>query len=202
MGVRLGGQARRPGLTRAERAARRNVLAANPRDPAHLVGGAIVFDSSAGAAAAARSFRVIVGAGNIGAPSFLWRDSTGRPRVPPVRPQRASGVVTGNLEVVFEPPEYDPVTATRTMPIRLRNRSARPLYAPIRMRVLRFGSGNLWTEFVPAILNAGAQEDGPLLRWTIRGAGDAQRLDAGAVSGAVDGASCQSRPGDPTGRSR
>lgn len=53
----------------------------------------------------------------------------------------AEADVSQDVDLLFDPAFYDASTKELRMPVRLRNRSARPIHLPLRVRVKAFGSG-------------------------------------------------------------
>jgi hypothetical protein len=96
--------------------------------------------------------------------------------------------VRSRLDVVFDPASYDPATSEVRVPVRLRNRSDRPVYGPIEIKVV--GSGktakNLYKEFTPALLNAsnGQPGAGAVFDYS-KTLGDFDRLEPGEVTSAI-----------------
>jgi hypothetical protein len=94
------------------------------------------------------------------------------------------------LQLVYDPTRYDAATKTLEMPIRLKNTSDRPIYPPIIVSVVKFGSG-LDTEDAdkanaPQILNAtnGSRGAGATFDYS-RALGDFEALPPGGVTSAV-----------------
>lgn len=114
-----------------------------------------------------------------------------RVRVEPEAPKMPETVRTeirSRLEIVFDPSSYDPATSEVRMPVRLRNRSDRPVYGPLEIKVV--GSGktakNLYQEFAPILLNASNGQTGAGAVFDYSQAlGDFDRLEPGAVTAAV-----------------
>ena len=64
--------------------------------------------------------------------------------------------VTDDVILVSDPSKFVPDKREAHLPIRLKNNSKQPIYAPIVVQVDGFGSlfGEMWKEFAPTILNA------------------------------------------------
>ncbi len=61
------------------------------------------------------------------------------PQEPPKPPARTTVSLRGTVEFVFDPTRYDGATQESEIPVRLRNISNRPIYAPITLEITGFG---------------------------------------------------------------
>jgi hypothetical protein len=77
-----------------------------------------------------------------------------KPGPPPAAPVAAD--LNADVDFVIDPSSYDPATRELQLPVRLRNRSDRPIFKPLTVEVRTFGSGmgEEWKENAPIILNA------------------------------------------------
>jgi hypothetical protein len=101
---------------------------------------------------------------------------------------RINSSLYGKIELVFDPTSYDPTTDVLDVPTRLRNISPGPIYGPISLEVLKFGSGldDELKEYAPAILNATNKKDGNGAVFDYSSALDTEQVLApGALSGQV-----------------
>jgi hypothetical protein len=104
------------------------------------------------------------------------------------RPETMRADLRPQIEVLFDPTSYDPATKELRMPVRLKNRSQRPIYGPLQVRIAAFGStaGNLNKEFTPTLLNAtnGLPGEGAVFDFT-EALGDSGVLEPGAMTSAM-----------------
>lgn len=112
------------------------------------------------------------------------------PSPPPAPAVRTPEALTRDIEVIFDPVRYDSASGVAELPVRLRNRSPRRIFAPLSVEVSGFGSGQVGekrdAENAPAVLNAsnGKSGDGAMFDYsTTIGGFDA--LEPGMVSAAV-----------------
>lgn len=106
----------------------------------------------------------------------------------PNPPETVRAEVHSRLDVVFDPASYDPATREMRMPVRLRNRSNKPVYGPLEVKVVGSGKGvkNLDKEFTPILLNAanGQTGEGAVFDYS-QALGDFDHLEPGEVTSAV-----------------
>lgn len=71
-------------------------------------------------------------------------------------PQRVQTKVLDRVDLVFDPARTDWQAGTVEVSIRLKNKSSKPIYPPITLEIVGFGSGmgDEHKEFAPAVLNA------------------------------------------------
>jgi hypothetical protein len=104
------------------------------------------------------------------------------------KPETVRADLRPEMEVLFDPAKYDPATQELRMPVRLKNRSQRPVYGPLQVRIVAFGSTvrNLNKEFTPTLLNAtnGLPAEGAVFDFTAA-LGDSGVLEPGAVTSAM-----------------
>jgi hypothetical protein len=95
--------------------------------------------------------------------------------------------VTGSIEVLADPTRF--AGGEAVLPIRLKNTGNRPIHAPLRLVLRRFGSGlgSDLQEFAPEVLNAqnGVTGDGAMFDFT-PAIGSGEILQPGAITGAVE----------------
>ena len=101
---------------------------------------------------------------------------------------RLAGRVDKLVDLVYDSTHYDSATKILEIPIRLKNVSQSPIFAPLSIEVVKFGSGltEELKENAPKLLNASNQKEGdgavfdytPALR-------DLEALEPGAISGAI-----------------
>jgi len=84
-----------------------------------------------------------------------------KPKVAPPLQVRVRDV-TKQIQVVSDPLMYDAGTKELRVPLRIRNTSEKPLYAPIRLAVLGFGTGagNIYREYAPTVLDTANGKQG------------------------------------------
>ena len=123
--------------------------------------------------------------------SEVAEESSESRRKSETRPEPESKVeasVSDRIELVFDPTSYDASTQTAQIPIHLKNVSQATIYGPISVQVKSFGSGtgNVWKENAPEILNAnnGKKRDGAIFDYS-HAIGSNSRLDSHALSAAV-----------------
>ena len=113
---------------------------------------------------------------------------------PPAAPKppdvRTPEPLTRDVELIFDPVRYDSASGFAELPVRLRNRSTQPIFAPLNVEVSGFGSGQVGekrdAENAPAVLNAanGKTGDGALFDYSAT-LGGFDALEPGMVSAAV-----------------
>jgi hypothetical protein len=101
----------------------------------------------------------------------------------PAAPAPVVADLNADVDFVIDPSSYDAGTRELRLPIRLRNRSDRPIYKPLMVEVRSFGSGmgEEWRENAPVVLNAsnGKTGDGATFDYSAALAGlDALTPDA------------------------
>jgi hypothetical protein len=119
-------------------------------------------------------------------------DRAVRALAPPSARPSAQGPepMTRDVELIFDPVRYDSASGVAEMPVRLRNRSQRPIFAPLSVEISGFGSGQVGekrdADKAPAVLNAanGKPGDGAMFDYS-KALGDFDSLEPGMVSGAV-----------------
>ena len=103
-------------------------------------------------------------------------------------PAKVRTSLLGKVEMVFDPTSYDPSTKILEVATRLRNISQTPVYGPITLEVLKFGSGmgDELKEFAPTILNSEnhKEKDGATFDYS-PALGTSQVLEPGATSGQI-----------------
>jgi hypothetical protein len=106
----------------------------------------------------------------------------------PVQPERVTTSLGTRVELVYDPTRYDTATKTAELPIRIRNVSDRPIFGPITIEVLKFGSGltDEGQDKAPVLLNAtnGKPGDGATFDYS-KALGNLEALDPGALTEAV-----------------
>jgi hypothetical protein len=61
------------------------------------------------------------------------------PAAAPAKPALAEASLTDRVDFIFDPTRYDEAKKQIEIPVRIRNKSSEPIYAPIRLEVLGFG---------------------------------------------------------------
>jgi hypothetical protein len=102
--------------------------------------------------------------------------------------ERVKADLTGKVELVYDPTHYNASTKMLDMPVRLKNTSDRPIYGPLRIEIVKFGSGltDEGKENAPQVLNAtnGKPGDGAVFDYS-RALGDFEALEPGMVTSAI-----------------
>ncbi len=105
----------------------------------------------------------------------------------PPRP-KVEADLTDKVAFVFDPLTYDMATSEVVMPVRIKNSTRNPIFAPLRVDVVGFGLGDEadYKEFAPEILNAANGKTGAGALFDFSPAlGTRQRLEPGEVSGPI-----------------
>jgi hypothetical protein len=96
--------------------------------------------------------------------------------------------VSDEVELSFDPLQYNASTSELQIPVRLRNNGRFPIYGPITVRIDGFGSGmgEEMREFTPTFLNAtnGKQKEGATFEY-MQALGSDGVLEPSAISGAM-----------------
>jgi len=106
----------------------------------------------------------------------------------PAQPDRLTTSLGTRVELVYDPTRYETATKTAQLPIRIRNVSDRPIFGPITIEVLKFGSGltDEGKENAPVLLNAANGKPGGGATFDYSKAlGDLDALEPGALTEAV-----------------
>jgi hypothetical protein len=105
-----------------------------------------------------------------------------------LKPERVSVPLRTQVELVYDPTLYDRSSEMLEMPVRLKNVSTAPIYPPIAVTIVKFGSGqgDDDKENAPQLLNAvnGKAGDGAVFDYS-NALGNLDALEPGALTGAI-----------------
>lgn len=102
--------------------------------------------------------------------------------------ERVNVSLRSRVELLYDPTRYDAASRTVEMPVRLKNVSTAPIYRPITIEIVKFGSGlgDEDKEQASSIMNASNSKTGVGATFDYSGAlRDLEALEPGGVSGAV-----------------
>jgi len=97
--------------------------------------------------------------------------------------------MTKQVDIVTDPAHYDPSSHELEMPLRLKNLTGKPIYGPITVSVVKFGSGlgEMLRDYAPTVVNATNRKTGAGAEFDYSNAlGDLHVLAPGALTGAVE----------------